>query len=148
MKESLSKASKSQRTHEKFVILLIIGIFASVVLMMTVFTNLYYYFTMNGAYSFENVLRPNLSIAVFSSIFSLGGMQLVVGTQVFVTIITSGSSTPLYPGIVFYSLAWVSIPFMIRLTGGIPKLRRILYIHLVCTQLSSPILGYWTGFGA
>lgn len=134
--------------HEKYVILLIIGISAVIVLTTTVFTDLYYYFTMSGSYSFENVLRPNLSFAVFSNILSLSGMQLVVGTQIFLTIVTVGSSTPLYPGIVFYFLAWISIPFMIKLTNGMPKLRRIIYIYLVCTQLSSPILAYWTGFGA
>ena len=145
----MSKADiQSQKTKEKLVIFIIIGIVLSTFLATTVFTDLYYYLTMNGSYSIENIYRPNWSFAVASDITSLSGMTLVIGIQMFIIIAFYGSSTPFFPGVVYFVLAWLSVPVMIRITRGISRFKRVFYIYLVCTQLSSPILMYWTGFGA
>lgn len=139
---------QSQKTREKFTIIIILTIVTSTFLITTVFTDLYYFFTMNGSYAIDNVYRPNWSYPIFADFFSLSGLTLAAGTVMFVVIVFYGSTYSLFPGVVFFAAAWLSIPFMFKFTKGMPSWKRILYIYLTSALLSAPILAYWTGFGA
>lgn len=134
--------------QEKLIIIGIVVIVVVTFLITTIFTDIYYYYTMKGSFSLENVFRPNWGLSVFSDIVSLSGLTLAVGTHMFYLMIIGQTSSMFYPGGLFLVASWISIPIMITLTRGIQKWRRILYIYLACTQLSAPILVYWTKFGA
>ncbi|QLH06147.1 hypothetical protein C5F50_02935 [Nitrosopumilus ureiphilus] len=106
-------------------------------LIYNVFTPLYYHFTMGDSFPLSNLYYQNWSYSFGMDLFALGGVALYAGASVFALLLTNSTTTPPFPGIIFFLSSWISIPLMIKITTGIPKWRRILYIYLVATQLSS-----------
>lgn len=133
--------------RDKYSIIIIISIIVFTYLVYNVFTPLYYHLTMGESFPLSNLYNQNWPYSLGVDLFALTGMGLYAGVAVFTFLVTNSTTTPPYPGIFFFFASWISIPIMIKLTSGITKWKRILYIYLVATQLSSMIIVYWTGFG-
>ncbi len=136
------------KKHEKYSIIVLISIVVFTYLIYNVFTPLYYHFTMGSSFPLSNLYNQNWSYSIGTNIFALSALPMFIGIQMFYFIIAGKSSTPLFPGVIFFIASWISILMMTKFTNGIHKWKRFLFIYLTATQLSSLILVYWTGFGA
>ncbi len=135
-------------TREKFVIILIISIVVFTYMYENVLFDIYNHLVFPEQYSVDNIYKQNWENSLALDIWALSGFSIALGIITVPKIILETTTTPMFPGIIFFVASMVSIPLMIKLTSGITKWRRILYIYLVATQLSSLLLIQWSNFGA
>ncbi len=133
--------------HEKYAIIIILAIVVLTYLTYNVFEPLYSHLIMGDLFPITNLYYQNWSHSLAADLFALSGMGMYVGGSIFLSLVTNTTTTTIFPGIIFFFASYLSIPLMIKLTYGIPKWRRVLYVYLTATQLSSMVIVYWTGFG-
>ncbi len=135
-------------TNEKYAIIIILSIIVFTYLYHNVIFDIYNHFAFPEQYSINNVYKQNWENSLALDVWALSGFPIVLGVMVFPKIILGTTTIPMFPGMIFFVASMLSIPLMIKLTSGIARWRRILYIHLVATQLSSLLLIQWSNFGA
>ena len=135
-------------SREKFVIIIIISIIVFTYMYENVIFDIYNHLAFPGQYAVDNIYKQNWENSLALDIWALSGFPIALGIVTFPKILLGTTTTPIFPGMIFFIASMVSIPLMTKLTNGIPKWRRILYIYLVATQLSSLLLVQWSNFGA
>ena len=135
-------------TREKFVIILIISIVVFTYMYENVLFDIYNQLVFPEQHSVDNIYKQNWENSLALDVWALSGFPIALGIITFPKILLGTTTTPMFPGMIFFAASMLSIPLMIKLTSGIARWRRVLYIHLVATQLSSLLLVQWSNFGA
>ena len=135
-------------TREKYTIIVILSIVAFTYLYHNVIFDIYNPLAFPEQYTFENLYKQNWENSLALDVWPLSGFPIALGVMVFPKIILGTTTIPMFPGMIFFVASILSVPLMIKPTSGIIKWRRILYIYLTATQLSSLLLVQWSNFGA
>ncbi len=135
-------------TREKYAIVVILSIVAFTYLYDNVIFDVYNLLVFSEHYTIDNLYKQNWGNSLAVNTWALSGLSIALGITMFPKIILGTTTTPMFPGMIFFVASMLSIPLMIKLTSGITKWKRILYIYLVATQLSSLLLIQWSNFGA
>ena len=134
--------------REKYAIIIIISIIVFTYMYENMIFDIYNHLAFPGQYSADNMYKQNWSNSLALDIWALSGLPLALGIITFPKIVLGVTTTPMFPGMIFFVASMLSIPLMIKLTSGITKWKRMLYIYLTATQLSSLLLIQWSNFGA